>query len=106
MPTGPIILLRMRQPPLLREARKSISSFFGTSPEQMVYTSGATEAINLVSYAWARENLSSGDVIVLTEMEHHADIVPWQQLSKEKGVEVRYVPIDTDSFTLTWMHSR
>ena len=84
----------------LEGARKSISSFFGTSPEQMVYTSGATEAINLVSYAWARENLSSGDVIVLTEMEHHADIVPWQQLSKEKGVEVRYVPIDTDSFTL------
>ena len=84
----------------LEGARKSISTFFGTSPEQMVYTSGATEAINLVSYAWARENLSSGDVIVLTEMEHHADIVPWQQLSKEKGVEVRYVPIDTESFTL------
>jgi cysteine desulfurase/selenocysteine lyase len=84
----------------LEGARKSISTYFGTSPDQMVYTSGATEAINLVSYAWARENLSTDDVIVLTEMEHHADIVPWQQLSKEKGVEVRYVPIDTDSFTL------
>ena len=84
----------------LESARSSISSYFGTSPDQMVYTSGATEAINLVSYAWARENLSKDDVIVLTEMEHHADIVPWQQLSKEKGVEVRYVPIDTDSFTL------
>jgi len=84
----------------LEGARMSISTFFGTSPDQMVYTSGATEAINLVSYAWARENLSADDVIVLTEMEHHADIVPWQQLSKEKGVEVRYVPIDTDSFTL------
>ena len=84
----------------LEGARRSISTFFGTSPEQMVYTSGATEAINLVSFAWARENLSSGDVKVLTEMEHHADIVPWQQLSKEKGVEVRYVPIDTESFTL------
>ncbi|HIG33605.1 MAG TPA: SufS family cysteine desulfurase [Candidatus Poseidoniales archaeon] len=84
----------------LEGARKSISTYFGTSPDQMVYTSGATEAINLVSYAWARENLSTDDVIVLTEMEHHADIVPWQQLSKEKGVEVRYVPIDIDSFTL------
>ena len=84
----------------LESARESISSFFGTSPDQMVYTSGATEAINLVSYAWARGNLSKDDVIVLTEMEHHADIVPWQQLSKEKGVEVRYVPIDTASFTL------
>ena len=79
----------------LEGARERISSFFGTSPDQMIYTSGATEAINLVSYGWARENLSEGDVIVLTEMEHHADIVPWQQLSKEKGVEVRYVPIDT-----------
>ena len=77
-----------------------IRDSFGTSPDQMVYTSGATEAINLVSYAWARDNLSADDVIVLTEMEHHADIVPWQQLSKEKGVEVRYVPIDTSSFTL------
>lgn len=84
----------------LEDARSSISSYFGTSPDQLIYTSGATEAINLVSYAWARENLSEGDVIVLTEMEHHADIVPWQQLSKERGVEVRYVPIDVNSFTL------
>ena len=84
----------------LEDARESISSYFGTSPDQMIYTSGATEAINLVSYGWARENLSEHDVVVITEMEHHADIVPWQQLSKEKGVEIRYVPIDTASFTL------
>ena len=84
----------------LEEARNSISSYFGTSPDQMIYTSGATEAINLVSFGWARENLEKDDVVVITEMEHHADIVPWQQLSKEKGIEVRYVPIDTKSFTL------
>jgi cysteine desulfurase/selenocysteine lyase len=84
----------------LEGARRSISSYFGTSADQLVYTSGATEAINLVAFSWARENLGKGDVIVLTEMEHHADIVPWQQLSKERGVEVRYVPIDTESFTL------
>ena len=84
----------------LESARERISSYFGTSPDQMIYTSGATEAINLVAYGWARENLGEGDVVVLTEMEHHADIVPWQQLSMDKGVEVRYVPIDTDSFTL------
>ena len=84
----------------LEEARSAIATYFGTSPDQMIYTSGATEAINLVSYGWARENLSKDDVVVLTEMEHHADIVPWQQLSKEKGIEVRYVPIDTESFTL------
>lgn len=84
----------------LESARERISSYFGTSPDQMIYTSGATEAINLVAYGWARENLGEGDVVVLTEMEHHADIVPWQQMSIDKGVEVRYVPIDTDSFTL------
>ncbi|MEC8998141.1 MAG: SufS family cysteine desulfurase [Candidatus Thermoplasmatota archaeon] len=84
----------------LEYARERIAAYFGTSPDQLIYTSGATEGINLVAYAWARENLGDGDVIVLTEMEHHADIVPWQQLSIERGVEVRYVPIDTESFTL------
>ena len=84
----------------LESARERISSYFGTSPDQMIYTSGATEAINLVAYGWARENLGEGDVVVLTEMEHHADIVPWQQMSIDKGVEIRYVPIDTESFTL------
>ena len=84
----------------LENARKEIALFFGTKPENLIYTSGATEAINLVSYGWARYNLKEGDVIVLTEMEHHADIVPWQELSKEKGIEVRYVPIDNETYTL------
>ncbi len=84
----------------LEEARKNIANFFGTSPSQLIYTSGATEAINLVAFSWAREHLSKNDIVVLTEMEHHADIVPWQQLSKEIGIEVRYVPIDTNTFTL------
>lgn len=84
----------------LENARNQISNFFGAKPENMIYTSGATEAINLVSYGWARNNLDKGDVIVITEMEHHADIVPWQELSKEKGVEVRYVPINNETFML------
>ena len=84
----------------LEDARMKISNFFGANPENMIYTSGATEAINLVSYGWAKYNLEKGDVIVITEMEHHADIVPWQELSKEKGVEVRYVPINNENFTL------
>lgn len=84
----------------LENARRTISSYFGTSPEQLIYTSGATEAINLVAFSWARENLSKGDVIVLTEMEHHADIVPWQQLSKDMGVEIRYVPINIENYFL------
>ena len=84
----------------LEEARSKISRYFGTSPENMIYTSGATEAINLVAYGWARYNLQQDDVVVVTEMEHHADIVPWQELNKEKGVEVRYVPINSRTFTL------
>ena len=84
----------------LENARNQISDFFGAKPENMIYTSGATEAINLVSYGWAKNNLDIGDVIVITEMEHHADIVPWQELSKEKGVEVRYVPINNETFML------
>ena len=84
----------------LENARAMISQFFGTKPENLIYTSGATEAINLVSYGWARYNLNEGDVVVLTEMEHHADIVPWQELSKEKGIEVRYVPINNETYML------
>ena len=84
----------------LENARLSISRYFGTSPTNLIYTSGATEAINLAAYGWARYNLERDDVIVVTEMEHHADIVPWQEMSKEKGIELRYVPIDTKTFTL------
>ena len=84
----------------LETARENIANFFGTSPNQLIYTSGATEAINLVAFSWARENLRRDDIVVLTEMEHHADIVPWQQLSKEIGIEVRYVPINTETYKL------
>jgi cysteine desulfurase/selenocysteine lyase len=67
--------------------------------ERVILTSGTTEAINLVAHSWGRANLKEGDVIVLTEMEHHSDIVPWQMLAQERGVELRYVPV-TEHFTL------
>ena len=67
--------------------------------DRAILTSGTTEAINLVAHAWGRAKLTSGDVIVLTEMEHHSDIVPWQMLAEERGVELRYVPVVQD-FTL------
>ena len=66
---------------------------------KVIITSGTTEAINLVAHAWGRANLNKGDAIVLTEMEHHSDIVPWQMLAEERGVELRYVPV-TQHFTL------
>ena len=64
--------------------------------ERAILTSGTTEAINLVAHAWGRANLTKDDAIVLTEMEHHSDIVPWQMLAEERGVEIRYVPVLDD----------
>ena len=63
---------------------------------EIVFTKNITEAINLVAYTWARANLREGDAIVLTEMEHHSNIVPWQILAAERGVELRWLPITAD----------
>jgi cysteine desulfurase/selenocysteine lyase len=64
--------------------------------EEIVFTRNATEAINLVAQTWGRANLGSGDVVVASEMEHHANIVPWQMLAAERGCELRFIPIDAD----------
>ncbi|HYQ89406.1 MAG TPA: cysteine desulfurase [Candidatus Binatia bacterium] len=64
------------------------------SEHEIVFTRGTTESINLVAYAWGRQNVGPGDVIVLTEMEHHSNLVPWQILAKEKGATIRYIPFD------------
>ena len=77
-------------------SRNTLAAWFGTTRDNLIFTSGTTEAINLVAWGWARSNLNAGDAIVITEMEHHADIVPWQLLAEEKGIEIRVVPIDTE----------
>ncbi len=74
--------------------RATLRTWFNA--ERVVLTSGTTEAINLVAHGWGRAVLNEGDAIVLTEMEHHSDIVPWQMLAKERGIEVRYVPVLPD----------
>ncbi|DAC52578.1 MAG TPA: SufS family cysteine desulfurase [Candidatus Poseidoniaceae archaeon] len=74
--------------------RRELKSRFNAS--KAIITSGTTEAINLVAHAWGRANLSDGDAIILTEMEHHSDIVPWQMLAKEMNIELRYVPVQKD----------
>jgi len=60
---------------------------------RVIITSGTTESINLVAHAWGECNLNDGDAVVLTEMEHHSDIVPWQMLAERKAIELRYVPV-------------
>jgi len=64
------------------------------SRREIIYTRGTTEAINLVAYSWGRQNVGPGDLIVLTILEHHSNIVPWQILAQEKGARIEYVDID------------
>ena len=78
-------------------ARGALAHFLGaSSAEEVVFTKNATEAINLVAHSWGRTTLAEGDAVLLTMLEHHANIVPWQQLAAERGVEVRWIPVDAD----------
>jgi cysteine desulfurase/selenocysteine lyase len=77
-------------------ARRTIADWIGSSVEETVFTKNATEAINLVAYSWGRRNVRAGDRVLLTEMEHHSNIVPWQLLCQEVGAELRYVPVGAD----------
>jgi cysteine desulfurase/selenocysteine lyase len=76
-------------------ARDKVRVFLNAaSRKEIVYTRGTTEGINLVAYSWGRQNIRAGDLIVLTIMEHHSNIVPWQILAQEKGARLAYVDID------------
>ncbi len=77
------------------QARGKVASFINSPSEQeVIFTRGTTEAINLVRFAWAEKNLRKGDLIVTTLMEHHSDIVPWQLVAKKTGATVRFVGLD------------
>ena len=76
-------------------ARATVQRFLGaSSPEEIVFVRGATEAINLVAQSWGRQNILPGDEIIVSHLEHHANIVPWQQLASEKGARLRVIPVD------------
>jgi cysteine desulfurase/selenocysteine lyase len=78
-------------------ARDRVASFINAPVrEGIIFTRNTTEAINLVAYAWGRMNIRSGDRILLTEMEHHSNLVPWQLLAQEKGAQLVYLPITDD----------
>jgi len=75
--------------------RKKVAEFIGArAPEEIVFTRNATEAINLVAYSWGRANIGPGDRLVVTQMEHHANLVPWIVLAERTGAELKYIPID------------
>ncbi len=78
-------------------ARQKIARFINApNPAEVIYVSNTTEGINLVAYSWGRANIQAGDEILLTEMEHHANLVPWQILAEEKGAVIKYVPFLED----------
>jgi cysteine desulfurase / selenocysteine lyase len=78
-------------------ARTAMRRFINApSTREIIFTKNATEAINLVAYSWARHNMGEGDAILLTEMEHHANLVPWLVLREERGVELRFLPLTDD----------
>ena len=78
-------------------ARRAVARFVNAPSERsVVFAKNVTEAINLVAYTWARANLGAGDAVLVTEMEHHANLVPWLMLAEERGVELRYLPLAED----------
>src|SRR3954451_10228602 len=78
-------------------ARAKVARFIGAPSERgIVFTKNVTEALNLVAHTWGRSNLQSGDAVLLTEMEHHANLVPWLMLKEERGIELRYLPVGED----------
>ena len=83
-------------------ARRKVQAFLGaTSDREIIFTRNATEAINLVAMSWGHANLQAGDQVILSEMEHHANIVPWQLLRDQTGIELVVAPIDDDG-ALIW----
>ena len=76
-------------------ARNKVARFIGAdSAEEIIFVRGATEAINLVAKTWGSQNIGPGDEIIVSQLEHHANIVPWQQLAREKGAVIRVIPVD------------
>jgi len=81
----------------MEDARRAVQRFIGAPSErEVLFTKNATESINLVAHSWGRNNLAGGDVVLITELEHHANIVPWHQLAAERGIELRWIPLTDD----------
>ena len=82
---------------LYEAARERVSRFIGApSARQVIFTRNTTESINLVAYSWGRANLEEGDVVILTEMEHHSNLVPWQILARERNIRLEFISVNPD----------
>lgn len=79
------------------QAREKVANFINAdSPKEIIFTRGTTESINLVAQIWGRQNINKGDAILISEMEHHSNLLPWQELAKENGAHLRFIPITDD----------
>lgn len=93
-----VYYLSQRATELYEKTRIKVAEFIGAKCAKVViFTRNTTESINLVSQTWGRQNIGRGDVIVLSELEHHSNIVPWQMLAQEKGAIIKYIPVLPDS---------
>lgn len=82
---------------LVEQARRKTAAFINApKPETVIFTRNTTEAINLAAHGWGRKFLKSQDEVLLTEMEHHSNLVPWQMLAREKGARLRFIPVRAD----------
>lgn len=81
---------------LVDEARKKVAEFIGARPEETIFTRNASESLNLVMYSWGRENIHKGDAVLVSRLEHHSNLVPWQELCREKGAELRIIDVDSE----------
>src|SRR5207248_4848521 len=88
--------LAVKATDLYEGARARIAEWLGSTVEETIFAANATAAINMVAYAWGRQNVGRGDLVVLTEMEHHSNIVPWQLLCQDREAELAYVPVRSD----------
>jgi cysteine desulfurase/selenocysteine lyase len=76
------------------KARETVASFFNAQTQEIIWTRNTTESINLVAYSWGLQNVRRGDAILVTQLEHHSNLVPWQLLAERTGAELRFIPVD------------
>jgi cysteine desulfurase / selenocysteine lyase len=95
--------LSCRATKLYEDARVRAARFLGAaSPESIIFTRGTTEGINLVASSWGAAHLGPGDIILITEMEHHANLIPWQIAARRTGASLQYLPVSGDEGAIDW----
>lgn len=81
---------------LYEQARAKVAQFINADPSEIIFTKGTTESINLVASTWAQQHIAKGDEILISQMEHHSNMIPWQQCAQKKGAVLKYIPVTPD----------